>query len=127
MNDLADNIMVYKISTATAWAEAATTGRFCGSADDVRDGYIHLSAVHQVEATAAKYFADRPGLVLVAFRSDELGVALKWEPSRGGQLFPHYYGELPTAAAKWVRKLPLAATGMPCVTEVMSADLRETR
>jgi uncharacterized protein (DUF952 family) len=97
---------VYKIVSEQDWAEAMARGRFDGSADDIRDGFIHLSAEDQWAETARKWFAGRDGLVLVAFEAEDLGPALKWEPSRGGALFPHLYGPLPTAAAVGRRPLP---------------------
>jgi phosphohistidine phosphatase SixA len=104
---------VYKILPASDWAEAMASGAFPGSADDARDGFIHLSAAHQVAETARRHFKGREGLVLVAFDPGRLGPALKWEPSRGGALFPHLYGPLPTAAAVEARELPLGPDGAP--------------
>ena len=111
--------MMYKITTAQAWKAAAECGAFAGSEHDMRDGYIHLSSIHQLAATAQKYFSGVEGLVLVAVDPDVLGAALKWEPSRGGDLFPHYYGALPVTAAKWVRPLPLDRAGVPCIADVV--------
>lgn len=98
--------LVYKIVPAAAWAEAEAGGAYHGSADDLRDGYVHLSAEDQWEATAAKWFAGQTGLLLVAFEAEALGPGLKWEPSRGGALFPHLYGPLPTALAIDRKPLP---------------------
>ncbi len=89
------------------WQAAVTAGRFEGSAIDHKDGFIHLSAAHQVRETAARHFAGRDGLMLVAFPEDGLE-NLKWEPSRGGDLFPHVYGPIAAAAAAWAKPLPLA-------------------
>ena len=74
--------------------EARTRGRFEGSADDARDGFIHLSAGHQVPGTLERYFAGQRDLVLLAVDPDRLGEDLRWEPSRGDELFPHLYGPL---------------------------------
>ena len=74
--------------------EARTRGRFEGSADDARDGFIHLSAGHQVPVTLAKYFVGQRDLVLLVVDPGRLGEGLRWEPSRGGELFPHLYGPL---------------------------------
>lgn len=98
---------VYKICSRGDWQEACERGAYTGSADDRRDGFIHLSAAHQVEATLARHFAGQSDLVLVAFAENNL-VGLKWEASRGGQLFPHVYGTLPAAKAVWVKDLPLS-------------------
>jgi uncharacterized protein (DUF952 family) len=104
---------VYKILSRRDWDAAQAAGRFEGSADDARDGFIHLSAADQVAETARRYFAGRADLTLVAFEAEALGPGLKWEPSRGGALFPHLYGPLPTAAALDARALPLDGDGVP--------------
>jgi len=103
---------IYKICDAAAWAEAEDAGEFRGSAVDVADGYIHLSTASQVAETAAKHFARRSGLVVVAIAAEDVSGFLKWEPSRGGALFPHLYGALPMTAVRWVKPLPLDPGGM---------------
>ncbi len=113
------NAAVYKICPRAAWDDACRTGHYRGSADDLRDGFIHLSAAHQVAATAAKYFRGQPDLVLVAMAPVALGSGLAWEPSRGGELFPHYYGPLPVSAALAVIPLPLGNDGVPLVPETL--------
>ena len=85
---------VYKISSSAMLQEARGRGRFDGSADDARDGFIHLSAGHQVAGTLAKYFAGQRDLVLLAVDPERLGERLRWEESRDGELFPHLYGPL---------------------------------
>ncbi len=85
---------VYKICSAAALQEARDCGRLAGSADDARDGFIHLSEGSQVAGTLAKYFAGQTDLALLAVDTDRLGDRLRWEPSRGGDLFPHLYGPL---------------------------------
>lgn len=85
---------VYKICSSAMLQEAMERGRFVGSADDARDGFIHLSAGHQVAGTLAKYFAGQRDLLLLAVDPDRLGERLRWETSRGGELFPHLYGPL---------------------------------
>lgn len=109
--------IVYKICARAAWEEACRTGAFAGSADDERDGFIHLSAPHQLAGTAAKHFRGLADLVLVAFEAERLGPKLVWEPSRGGDLFPHLYADLPTSAALWVRPLTLGPEGVPVLPE----------
>jgi uncharacterized protein (DUF952 family) len=96
---------IYKICERAQWAQAERDGAFTGSAVDFADGYIHFSTADQVAATAAKHFAGMSDLVIVAVGADDLGAALKWEPSRGGALFPHLYGALPVSAALWVKPL----------------------
>lgn len=105
--------MLYKIVAREEWLAAVATGLYLGSSDDVRDGFIHLSASHQVRGTAEKYFQGQTDLLLVSVDGARLGEALKWEPSRGGDLFPHVYGPLPTSAAVSYVDLPLNAEGLP--------------
>lgn len=98
--------LLYKICPAAEWEGAESAGTFTGSAVDHADGFIHLSAAHQVRETARRHFAVGEYLVLVAFPAESLK-GLKWEPSRGGGLFPHVHGVIPVSAARWVRPLPL--------------------
>jgi uncharacterized protein (DUF952 family) len=107
--------LVFKICREAEWAEARESGCYTGSGDDARDGFIHLSTAGQLVGTAGKYFRGIEGLVLVAFEPAALGEALKWEPSRGGALFPHLYAPLPVAKALWASPLPLAADGVPVI------------
>ncbi|MEO3432148.1 DUF952 domain-containing protein [Inquilinus sp. CAU 1745] len=102
---------IYKICTAAEWEAAERQGAFLGSEADIRDGFIHFSTALQAEETAAKHFAGQAGLKLVAVDAASLGDMLKWEPSRGGALFPHLYGPLPVGAAIWVADLPLGPDG----------------
>jgi len=97
---------IYKILTKRMWDDAVARGSFDGSPIDVADGFIHFSTAAQVHETAAKHFSGAQDLVLVAVSADALD-AIKWEPSRGGDLFPHLYAALPVSAAVWVRPLPL--------------------
>ena len=94
---------IYKILPRALWDEAVTKGSFNGSPVDAADGFIHFSTAAQVHETAARHFQGMKDLVLVAVEADDLGEALKWEPSRGGDLFPHLYGTLPTRLAVSVR------------------------
>jgi uncharacterized protein (DUF952 family) len=110
---------VFKIVARDAWEEASRLGSYAGSSVDVRDGFIHLSAYHQLEETAAKHFSGQDDLLLIAFDADALGDALKWEPSRGGDLFPHLYAPLPAARALWTKPLPLGTDGVPILPEGM--------
>ena len=109
--------MIFKIVGRKDWDTAASEGVYRGSADDMRDGFIHFSTAEQLAGTAARHFRGVTDLVLVAFDDAALGDTLKWEPSRGGQLFPHLYGVLPTKLALWVRPMPLAEDGVPRVPE----------
>ncbi|HSG94662.1 MAG TPA: DUF952 domain-containing protein [Afifellaceae bacterium] len=103
--------LIFKICSRTFWREAQAAKRYTGAPVDVADGYIHLSTAAQVGKTAAKHFAGQNDLVLVAADAARLGRALKWEPSRDGDLFPHLYGDLPVAAVSWVRALPVGKDG----------------
>lgn len=98
--------IVFKICPAADWAAAERSGRYDGSPVDHKDGFIHLSGESQLRETARRHFAGQSGLVLVAFAAEGLA-SLKWEPSRGGDLFPHVYGALDTGEALWVKDLPL--------------------
>lgn len=100
---------IYKIVPEGVWREAVEKGAFGGSPIDVADGFIHFSTAAQAPDTAAKHFAGATDLLLVAVSTQ--GLDLRWEPSRGGDLFPHLYDELPLAAVLWVRPLPLGAGG----------------
>lgn len=103
--------VIYKILSAEAWRAAVAAGRFTGVGIDHQDGYIHFSPAEQAEETARKHFAEARDLVLVAVDPRPLGAALKWEPSRGGALFPHLYGALELEAVLWVKPLPLGPDG----------------
>ena len=104
---------VYKILTRAEWDAALKTSVLAGSALDVRDGFIHLSSAEQAPETARLHFHGQRDLVLLECETVALGANLKWEPSRGGQLFPHYYGGLPVGAVIDVHPLPLDAEGVP--------------
>ena len=102
---------IYKIMPADEWAAAQAAGLYEGSAHDRRDGFIHFSTASQARETAAKHFADQPDLVLLTVDPSVLMPTLKWEPSRGGALFPHLYAPLPVSAVVAVDDLPLGPDG----------------
>jgi uncharacterized protein (DUF952 family) len=104
-------MVVYKIVAAEEWAEAEAAGVFTGAAVDRADGFIHFSTAEQARETAAKWFAGRGDLTLAAIDAEALGKDLRWEPSRGGALFPHLYAALPMSAVVWSRPLPLGSDG----------------
>ncbi|MEM7443574.1 MAG: DUF952 domain-containing protein [Pseudomonadota bacterium] len=104
-------MLILKICSAEEWREAEQKGRFDGSEVDLVDGFIHFSTVEQAPETARLYFAERDDLVVVAVDPDRIGDDLKWEPSRGGALFPHLYAPLSLESVAWVRPLPLAPDG----------------
>lgn len=101
--------LIYKIATSQEWQAAKTSGQYTGAPVDLADGFIHFSTAEQARETAAKHFAGQDGLVLVALDADTLGAALKWEPSRGGALFPHLYRPFRIDEALWAKPLPLVS------------------
>lgn len=104
--------IIYKICPRPLWQAAEASGFFEGAPVDLADGYIHFSTASQVRETASRHFRGQGDLVLVAVKAGKLDKALlKWEPSRGGDLFPHLYGPLPVATVLWVRPLPLDDDG----------------
>jgi uncharacterized protein (DUF952 family) len=103
--------LIYKISPRAQWRQAEAAGVFSGAPVDAADGYIHFSTAAQARETAAKHFAGQADLVLAAIDTDALRGALKWEPSRGGDLFPHLYAPLEMSAVRWVRDLPVGGDG----------------
>lgn len=99
--------VIYKICSQSEWRTARQSGAYEGSPDDARDGFIHFSTATQLKGTLAKHFAGQADLVLVAVDGAVLSDDLKWEKSRGGDLFPHLYRPLATSEAKNVTDLPL--------------------
>ena len=104
---------IYKILPQADWEAARAAGRFEGSAVDLKDGFIHFSPAAQAPETARRHFAGQAGLVVLEVEGDELGEALKWEPSRGGELFPHLYGVLEAARVRGVTEAPLDQDEVP--------------
>ncbi len=93
---------IFKILQRQEWEAAQVLGRYPGSVVDQRDGFIHFSSHHQVRATALKHFAGQTDLLVLWVNPNYLGVSLKWEAARGGELFPHLYTDLPLAAVEQV-------------------------
>ncbi|MBQ0901415.1 DUF952 domain-containing protein [Micromonospora sp. U21] len=98
--------MIYKLLPTVEWDDARAVGHLVGSAVDRQDGFIHLSAADQVVETARRHFTGATGLTLLTVDPERLGDALRWEPSRGNQLFPHLYGPLPVTAVVSTQTLP---------------------
>lgn len=103
--------IIYKILPRAEWEQAVRDGVFYGAPIDVKDGYIHFSSKFQVIETAAKHFSGQNDLMLIAINVSYLGDALKWEPSRGGALFPHLYGALQMDAVLSATPLPIGPDG----------------
>jgi uncharacterized protein (DUF952 family) len=104
-------MLIFKILRRPEWDAFRAAGATAGAPVDLADGYIHLSTAEQVAQTAARHFAAESDLVLVAVDPARLGPALRWEPSRGGALFPHLYRPLTLGDVVWDKSLPLGATG----------------
>ncbi|MEV5766153.1 DUF952 domain-containing protein [Micromonospora sp. NPDC052213] len=98
--------MIYKLLTTVEWDDALAGGHFAGTATDAQSGFIHLSGPDQVVETARRHFTGATGLTLLTVDPARLGDALRWEPSRGGALFPHLYGPLPVPAVVAADALP---------------------
>jgi uncharacterized protein (DUF952 family) len=104
--------LIYKILPTSLWDDALSVKTFKGAGIDIADGYIHFSTAAQMRETAAKHFVGQADLVLVAVEGLRLGSALKYEVSRGGDLFPHLYATLQTSEVAWVKPLPLGSDGV---------------
>lgn len=104
-------MQIYKILTAEQWTDLQTHLETPGAPIDVSDGYVHFSTARQAAETAAKHFAGQEGLWVLALDADALGDALKWERSRGDQMFPHLYGPLRMADVLWSKPLPNGPDG----------------
>ncbi|MGQ0676798.1 MAG: DUF952 domain-containing protein [Rhodospirillales bacterium] len=102
---------IYNLCRKADWEAALALGEYRGSADDLRDGFIHFSTAAQVAESAARHRAGTPDLLLLAVDPAVLGPALKWEPARGGAVFPHLYGPLPVRAVARITGLPLGTDG----------------
>jgi uncharacterized protein (DUF952 family) len=109
---------LYKIVTETLWHDARPAGLFRGAPIDLKDGFIHFSTAAQVRQTASLHFAGQAGLLLVAVDAAKLGDKLVFEPSRGGDLFPHLYADLPLSAVLWEKPLPLDGAGQHIFPEL---------
>lgn len=102
---------IYKIFRPAEWAALLHDGETPGAPVDVADGFVHFSTAAQLLETADKHFADETGLVVLRLEEQVLGDALKWEPSRGGQLFPHLYRPLRLSDLTWARPMGTGPTG----------------
>lgn len=103
--------LIFKIVPEKLWREAEAAGTFKGAPVDLADGFIHFSTADQARETAEKHFTRQTDLLLAAIDPTKLGEALRYEPSRGGALFPHLYAPLSLTAVAWVKPLPLGENG----------------
>lgn len=113
--------LIYKICPEPSWREAERLGRFTGAGIDRVDGFIHFSTAAQVAETARRHFSGQDDLLLVAVEAEALGEALRYEPSRGGDLFPHLYGDLALHAVRGVTAMPLGDDGIPALPSEIPA------
>ncbi|MFV0383074.1 DUF952 domain-containing protein [Paracoccus sp. (in: a-proteobacteria)] len=104
-------MLIYKIFRAKEWAAMQTAGQSDGAPVDVADGFVHFSTAAQLPGTLAKHFAGEDGLTLLACEAGSMGAALRWEPSRGGDLFPHLYRRLRMPDIRWTRPVAISAEG----------------
>jgi len=100
-------MLIYKILKPEEWAQLERDGQTQGAPIDLADGFIHFSTADQAQATADLHFSGAHGLVLAAVDTDTLGDALKWEPSRGGDFFPHLFALLKRGDVVWCEPMPL--------------------
>ena len=105
-------MIIYKVCSKVAWEEIRRLTFWNGSPHDLRDGFIHFSTASQLDGTVRKHYAGQTDLMLLAIDADTLGDALKWEPSRDGDLFPHLYGPLPISTVASAQDLAMSPDGM---------------
>ena len=110
--------MIYHMCHAEEWAAAVAAGVYHGSSQDRADGFMHFSTAMQIVESARRHRAGQDGLLLLAIDAARLGDRLKWEPSRGGDLFPHLYGPLDPAESTSVQPLPLGPDGLHVFPEL---------
>jgi uncharacterized protein (DUF952 family) len=109
--------LIYKICPEALWHDAELTGRFEGAPVDLADGYIHFSTGAQLRETLTRHFSGQTQLLLIAIHDETLGAALRYEPSRGGALFPHLYAALDPKSVRWIAPLPAEPGGPHLVPE----------
>jgi uncharacterized protein (DUF952 family) len=115
-------MLIYKVLTAEQWAQCQKDGWFEGAQVDLADGFVHFSTASQVGETLQRHFHGVAGLFIAATDTDALDDALKWEPSRGGALFPHLYRMLFLAEIIWAEPLELDANGQHRLPARMTAS-----
>ena len=113
--------IIYKIENRERWNTAKTTGLYHGSQADQCDGFIHFSTGTQLPGTLKKHFAHQKDLLLIAFNAADLGADLKWEPARGGDLFPHLYAPLPTTHILWEKPIEQTTDGAHILPQISAS------
>jgi uncharacterized protein (DUF952 family) len=103
--------LIYHLARKADFDRARAQGCYGGAREDDADGFMHFSTAAQVVESAARHRAGEPDLVLIAVDPERLGAALRWEPARGGTLFPHLYGPLDLALVAWTHALQLGPDG----------------
>lgn len=98
-------MLVYKVLRRAEWEAFARDGTSRGAPVDLEDGFIHFSTGDQLAGTLARHFAEERALMLLASDAGQLAPALRWEPARAGDLFPHLYRPLQRADILWTRPL----------------------
>ncbi len=109
---------IYHMADKDDWAKAVKQGSYGGSANDIKDGFIHFSTPETLKESAAKHRAGVENLLSLTVDSDNLDDNWKWEEARGGQLFPHYYGSLPVDAVVKAEDLPVGPDGLHVFPEI---------
>ena len=107
-------MLIYKIFRATEWAELTNSGATRGAPVDIADGFVHFSTAAQLHVTLRRHFADDRELVLLAVDADSVGDDLRWQPSRGGDLFPHLYRNRTLDDVLWESQIQDGTTGPIC-------------
>lgn len=102
---------IYKIARKSDWDAAIAAGELAGTPVDLEDGYIHFSTAGQVAETLDKHYRGQSDLILATIDPGLLPEPVRWEKSRGGQLFPHLYAALPLSAVTTYRILSARADG----------------
>jgi len=102
---------IYKITTAALWDDAQTRGTLNGMPIDIADGYMHFSTASQLRETLSLHFKGQDGLMLLKVATETVATGLKWEPSRGGALFPHLYAPLPISQIAGATPISVNADG----------------
>jgi uncharacterized protein (DUF952 family) len=114
--------LIYKLLSQAEWQQAQAAGAFTGSAVDLADGYIHFSTGAQAQETARRYFSGQSDLMVLAIETDDLSADLQasllWEPSRGGDLFPHLYRPLPVEVVLRAWPVDLGGDGVPMMGDL---------